>query len=230
MSTLRKELPELPDRMKKLPVDARGYPVPWFVVWLDEDGKQAARGEGKPEFRVMDEQALHDAIMLQRCWVCGEKLGSYKVFTIGPMCTVNRATAEPPSHLTCAEFSVKGCPFLSRPRSRRNHSNMPEEAISPVGVSVERNPGVTALWTTKAYTVRATPRLDPDGNITGAGIMLGLGDPLNVDWFFEGRKATRAEVAEAIESGTPALRDYADGPIAHQTLDRLIAKAMRLLP
>jgi hypothetical protein len=38
---LRPELTELPLRMRGLPLDERGYPVPWFVAWID----------GKPEFR-----------------------------------------------------------------------------------------------------------------------------------------------------------------------------------
>ena len=41
---LRAELEALPARLHFLPVDERGYPVPWFVAWRD----------GKPEFRAME--------------------------------------------------------------------------------------------------------------------------------------------------------------------------------
>ena len=36
---LRPDLPPLPGRIAKLPV-YRGYPVPWFVTWMDEDGEK----------------------------------------------------------------------------------------------------------------------------------------------------------------------------------------------
>lgn len=32
---LRRGLPPLPDRIKALPIDARGYPIPWFVASVD---------------------------------------------------------------------------------------------------------------------------------------------------------------------------------------------------
>jgi hypothetical protein len=78
MSELRRELPDLPPRIAKLPVD-RGYPVPWFVAWVD----------GKPEFRVMDHRRLVRAIKESRCWVCGQKLGAIRAYVLGPMCAVN---------------------------------------------------------------------------------------------------------------------------------------------
>src|SRR5262245_2742625 len=101
---LRPELPPVPERMRKLPLH-RGYPVPWFVEWI----------EGVPDFRIMDGRKLVRAVKEKRCWVCGELMGSYLAFTIGPMCAVNRISAEPPSHRECASFSARGCPFLTRP-------------------------------------------------------------------------------------------------------------------
>ena len=41
MTKFRSDIPPLPPRIAKLPVDERGYPVPWFVQWLgpkDEPG------------------------------------------------------------------------------------------------------------------------------------------------------------------------------------------------
>jgi hypothetical protein len=228
MNNLRKDLPEIPDRIKRLPVD-RGYPVPWFVTWLDENGERVPRGQGTPEFRVMDEEALKDAIQFKLCWVCGQKLGAFRAFTIGPMCTVNLSTAEPPSHLECAVFSAKACPFLSKPNSRRRENDLPAEALNPVGVSIPRNPEVTCIWVTKGFSIRRVPRIR-DGEITGIGIMFGLGAPEETKWFHSGREATREEVIKAIKSGEPALREYADGPIAHKSLDTLIKNAMERIP
>jgi hypothetical protein len=41
---LKPTLESLPVRLQGLPIDERGYPVPWFVAWEN----------GKPEFRAMD--------------------------------------------------------------------------------------------------------------------------------------------------------------------------------
>ena len=85
------------ERMKDLPIDSRGYPVPWFVAWVD----------GIPEFRASDGEKFYLAIKKDLCWVCGNKLGAFKTFVSGPMCGINRNTAEPPCHLDCAEWSAK---------------------------------------------------------------------------------------------------------------------------
>jgi len=71
---LRAELEALPARLHFLPVDERGYPVPWFVAWRD----------GKPEFRAMDGEKWVRAVAQRLCWVCGEQLGNWLTFVIGP--------------------------------------------------------------------------------------------------------------------------------------------------
>src|SRR5215831_18617572 len=126
LMTLRPELPPLPRRMKALPVD-RGYPVPWFVEWID----------GVPDFRIMDGRKLVRAVRERLCWVCGQPLGSFLAFTVGPMCAVNRISSEPPSHRDCAVFSAKACPFLTRPTMRRREAGRPEEAEQPGGMMID---------------------------------------------------------------------------------------------
>src|ERR1041385_2432550 len=97
----RTDLPELPARLRKLPVE-RGYPVPWFVAFVD----------GHYDFRVIGPGKIARAVQENRCWICGDTLGSYLCFPIGPMCAINRVTSEPPSHRECAEWSARACPFL----------------------------------------------------------------------------------------------------------------------
>src|SRR5882762_5069144 len=100
MTALRPGMPPLPDRMKKLPLDSRGFPVPWFVAWM-KDGHPSKRGDGDPDFRVIFPGAVAAAAKQDICWLCGEKLGVHKAFVIGPMCAVTRTTSEPPCHLDC---------------------------------------------------------------------------------------------------------------------------------
>src|SRR5690606_32990139 len=109
-----------PEQIQALPVDERGYPVPWFV----------AKVNGRWDFRVMADGKIGRATRNGVCWICGRPglTGREAVFVIGPMCVVNRVSAEPPAHRECAEYAAQACPFLSQPRMRRNERNMPAGA------------------------------------------------------------------------------------------------------
>jgi hypothetical protein len=212
MNELRAGLPALPARMRKLPVDDRGYPVPWFVVWLD----------GRPEFRVADTGKMHRARRHGYCWICGSNVGAVSTFVIGPMCMVNRVTSEPPCHADCAEFAATACPFLTLPRAQRRDGNLPPDISDPAGMMIDRNPGVTCLWTTNRF------RLFDAGN----GSLYRLGDPARVQFFTQKRHATRDEVLASIDSGMPILRRLAteDGARAVVELESYYCKALPLLP
>jgi hypothetical protein len=213
MNKLRLDIGTPPKFMQNLPIDGRGYCVPWFVQWID----------GKPDFRVTSMDNLIAAIHEKRCWVCGKKLFGEMVFTIGPMCTLNRVSAEPPSHRECAQFSATACPFLTRPHMVRNESNRPEN-IRVVGEMVERNPGVTMLWYARRYEV-----FKVDG-----GILFRIGSPFRWEWYARGREATRAEVLESLNSGAALLREHADeegeGEGALEVLEENYANALRYVP
>ena len=158
---------EKPARLNHLATDHRGFIVPWFVQWF-KDGKGSAYGEGEPDFRCADERKFHRALKEKRCWVCGDKLGVHLAFVIGPMCAVNKVTSEPPCHLECAEYSVRICPFLSRPRMRRNEHDLPEQRIEAPGVHLKRNPGTICIWVTRSYqTFR--PEIGQDGLLINLG-------------------------------------------------------------
>jgi hypothetical protein len=209
MTALREGLPPLPDQLADAPIDERGFPVPWFVAWID----------GKPDFRCMDSRKLVRAVEDRLCWTCGGALGAHKVFAIGPMCAVSRSTAEPPSHLACAEFAVKACPFLTEPKRHRREKDMPATRLE-VGEMIKRNPGVTALWTTKKYDVFRVEN----------GIMFTLGPALSVSWWCRGRAATRDEVIASMETGLPTLREMSDNAKDLADLEQAYAEAQRLLP
>jgi len=209
---LRRSLPPLPKRWAHLPLNEKGYPVPKFVAWVD----------GKADFRVSDYRHLVKCINKQVCWLCGDTLGKYKVFVIGPMCAVNRVSGEPPCHRECAEYAVITCPFMVRPKAVRREANLPEDTTDPAGVSIPRNPGVTLLWITDTYSVQKEPN----------GVLFRIGNPIETLWYREGRTATREEVVESIRSGLPTLTTMAarEGRQAVVGLQKALRQAATLLP
>lgn len=213
--TLRPELPVPTGRLASLPVDERGYPVPWFVAWID----------GQPDHRVMEAEKKDKAWQNRLCWICGQPLGGATVtYAIGPMCAVNRISAEPPSHRECAEYSVRACPFLSRPHAHRREAGLPENHAEPDGIMIKRNPGVILLWTAKRLTTFPVA--------AGDGVIFNIGDPTEVQWFCQGRPATREEVEASIESGLPILQEMADeqGERAQRQLEKQLSVARELIP
>jgi hypothetical protein len=205
----------LPFNMQALPIDARGFPVPWFVAWR-KDTRQ-------PDFRVIGPGRREKALKEQRCWVCGLKLGRLKVTVIGPMCAVNKVSSEPPSHLECGRYAAKACPFLANPRMRRNEKNAVDERWIP-GDHIDRNPGVAALWIS-LYPSKPFP----DGK---GSYLLDLGPVDRVEWYAYGRSATYDEVVTSIATGLPALAKLAnaEGQEAVDALGKAMVETAKLLP
>jgi len=205
----------LPGRMMHLPRDKRGYIVPWFVQWLNSE----------PVFPAFDPDKWRLAVKQGRCWVCGGHMGRWMTFVVGPMCTINRVSAEPPSHIECAEYSAKVCPFLANPNMRRvPHEKVPGgEMIQPGGLMEDRNPGLMALWRTRKMAILPT----------ATGPLVQMGDPSQIDWWYRGRMATPYEIHEGFETGAAVLRRRAveiDGEDALPEINRLTARARKLLP
>jgi len=199
--------------MRDLPVQD-GWPVPWFVAQLPD---------GKYEFRAADSLKYERALREQRCWVCGGRLGVFLVFVIGPMCAITGVTGEPACHLECARWSAKNCPFLSRPWMRRREDNMPEGYVDGPGDLIKRNPGVTMLWVTYNFS------LEPDNK--GKDLIL-LGDPEAVEFYVEGRIATRAEIVESVNSGLPYVLPDVEkgGPKSLQAFQQRVQMLEGLYP
>ena len=190
--------------------------MPWFVAYPDGPS-------GDPEFRTADAKKWIAAVQQKLCWVCGQSLGSWLVFVLGPMCGITRTTSEPACHRDCAEWSVVNCPFLVRPNMTRREGNMPEGAMDAPGCPLDRNPGVTLLWKTKEFTLFRAP---------DRRYLIKVGDPIAVECFREGRRATRNEVDESIAGGLPTLIGMAkqDGPEAEEHLARKVVEFEFYLP
>lgn len=202
----------MPLSMAKRPRDERGYPVPWFTPWHED----------KWDFRFVEPGKAQQAIRENRCWTCGEQLRCPCAYVVGPMCAVNRTSAEPPSHVECAIYAAKACPFLARPKMVRPTITQGVEGDTEAmpGITLDRNPGVALVWITE------TPSYDPSTRL------FGLGEPLRIRWFARSRPATRDEIMESIKTGLPSLRELAeqDGPEALAELERMVDVAMELVP
>lgn len=212
---IQRLLDEMPERFRKLPISDNGFPIPKFV----------ACPSGKPDFRVIAPGWPQRCITRKLCWLCGELLGRHMAFVIGPMCAVNRVSSEPPSHLGCARFAVKACPFMANPNRGRDESNLPEAGFIP-GHHLARNPGVSLIWVTKSYKLFNVP------TNMGSGKLIEIGSPELTEWWARGRPATREEILASIDSGLPALRAMAvkEGNGAEAALDKQVARAMTLVP
>jgi len=206
---LREDLPPLPKRMQSNALDHRGFPIPYFVAYVD----------GKPDFRIIDPDKMAKCFVHKKCWLCGDKMGRYMTFVVGPMCVINRTSGEPPCHKDCAVFAAEACPFLIRPNMRRNEKDIPEGCFENE-MHIRRNPAATALYTTKSYkSFRA-----------GEGVLFEMGEPENVIWYAEGKIATRQQVQDSIDVGLPALQEVAQKEGELPALERYVQRAMRLLP
>ena len=205
---LRPGLPHpIPERLLRLPRQ-RGYPVPWFVAQID----------GVYDFRVIRPNGVQTAIAHALCWLCGERMNVPPfAYVIGPMCMVNRTSAEPPAHVECAMWAAIACPFLARPHARRRDHGKPAEAVKPAGEMITRNPGVSIVWETDLIIQRPVPN----------GLLFDVGRPRAMHAFREGRKATLEEVRASIDSGLHHLQEAAaaEGPEALAQLERQLHRA-----
>lgn len=214
MNELRAGLPPLPAKMQQIPIDRRGYPVPYFVAIID----------GEPDHRVVDPVKLRACLTRGVCWLCGQPLGRFKAFVIGPMCAVTRTSAEPPSHRECARYAAMACPFMTRPHMHRREAGLPEARHEPGGIMLMRNPGATCVWVTSEHR----PFRSRHGH---AGVLFDIGAPESTEWFAEGRAATRSEVDTSIYSGLHLLTEQAklDGEAGLADLAQKVAATTRLL-
>jgi hypothetical protein len=213
--TLRESV-AMPARIAALPRDHRGFPVPYFVQWQN----------GEPVFPAFDPVRFKRCVERQFCWVCGQPLGRMMAFTIGPMCVINRVTAEPPAHAECAHYSVQVCPFLTTPKMGRvpAHKVHDDGVQAPGGIMVPGNPGGAVVWICRTYRVEQT----------ATGPIIRIGDPIGgVEWWIRGQRAAPDAAAALFDSAARRLRLLAlehDGLEALPAVERQIRLAEGLLP
>jgi len=96
-------------RIDALPLDRRGYPIP-FIVLRD--------GEGNPVFAANDIQRIALAVRERLCHVCGQALEGEPVWFVGGAGSAllngsHGAYYDGPMHHECMRFAVEHCPHLA---------------------------------------------------------------------------------------------------------------------
>lgn len=101
-----------PRRIRELPRDDRGYPIP-FVVYIDD--------KGKAQFTINDDIKMRHAAVADLCGICGKRLLAARWFVGGPISAfhANGCYNDGPLHHECARFALKVCPFLAGGRYTR---------------------------------------------------------------------------------------------------------------
>jgi hypothetical protein len=106
---------EIPKELLHLPVDERGYVIPFFVTYVD----------GKPDFRLLDIRKQNKCITKRLCPVCGRKLPKDSMFFIGGIKTfTNRVCTDPGMHRVCAEYSLMTCPHMYLEKAQRREKGL----------------------------------------------------------------------------------------------------------
>lgn len=110
----------VPDFLNHLKLDHRGYPVPYFVAYVD----------GKPDFRLLDAQKQSTCIDKQLCAICGKKLHDKSFYFIGgPLTLHNRISTDTAMHRECGEFSLRSCPHLYFEKADRRPTDIPRNSF-----------------------------------------------------------------------------------------------------
>jgi hypothetical protein len=102
-----RQLP-VPDRMKHLPRDPRGYPI-FFMAYRDANDRA--------HFSVNDSGVRARVIARDLCSICGKPLLRGRWFVGGQRSAFDPhgAYIDPPMHRECAHYALRVCPYLASP-------------------------------------------------------------------------------------------------------------------
>lgn len=103
---MMKESWTVPERMKGLPRDGRGFPIP-VIVQRDSNGLAM--------FAVNDTRKQVECVKKKLCGICGGRLGKELWFTGGPLSAFHPGGcyADPAMHYECVVFALQVCPYLA---------------------------------------------------------------------------------------------------------------------
>lgn len=168
METKIREVREtpMPERIARLPRTASGYPIPFFVAYVD----------GVPDLKLLDGRKQLVCIQNRLCGICGESVEPGEIaFITGPKGVENRVCTDPGMHEGCAEYAVHVCPFMVRPNARRSPKHHPD-SLPSMG-AIDERPEKTAIYLTRHYVPRQT---------NSGAILIRLYAPIRLRWFVDG--------------------------------------------
>jgi hypothetical protein len=117
----------IPERMKALPRDPRGYCIP-VNVYRDQ--------HGRPHFTINNSDVRDRVLARDLCGICGQPLTRGRWFVGGPLSAFHEhgAYIDPPMHHECAEYSLRVCPYLALPsyRKRIEEATLPKDDPTPI--------------------------------------------------------------------------------------------------
>lgn len=119
---------EIPSFLSHLPVDERGYPIPYFVPVE----------KGKPNFRLLSQKKQELCFKNDLCGICGKKLVKDSYYIIGgPKTLASAVTVDPFMHKDCATYSMGSCPHMFYERTKR--ADM-DEVYDPGTMDLDKPP------------------------------------------------------------------------------------------
>jgi hypothetical protein len=103
---MRADLCDMPARIRALPRDRRGYPIPVTVM---RDKMHL------PHFTMNDALIVARCARDRLCGICGERLGVFACFVGGPGSAFHPAGRyfDGPMHRDCGAFALRTCPYLA---------------------------------------------------------------------------------------------------------------------
>lgn len=114
----------VPKSMRTLERDARGYPIPWIVL-RDKTGA--------PQFTINESRLVSDCLTKRLCAICGKRISGGFWFVGGSRAFLHERGAflDPPTHMECAEYALRVCPFLA---ARRYDGRIDDHKLKPGGL------------------------------------------------------------------------------------------------
>lgn len=142
----------LPTKMQDLPVDVRGFPIP-YIIWRDQ--------AGKPHFKINDDYRVEVAISNDLCAICGKKMNNDKWLIGGPDSAFhpNGAYIDTPNHHECGQYALQVCPYLAfiGYHSKLNFDKLPEGIFVDPTVDPNRVPFFVFIKISDFTVIRPTP-------------------------------------------------------------------------
>ena len=120
----------VPDRMRQLPRDKRGYPI-FFAAFIDSDGT--------PHFTINDEGKRNRMIADDLCSICGQKLFRGRWFCGGPLSAFHDKGmySDMPMHDECVHYALRVCPYLAMPTYLREVGQRKADTVKAGVVTVD---------------------------------------------------------------------------------------------